>query len=400
MSIARVQGPAELWGACPDAQSSDGRPLRQKDAYRVECNHQFLPDGQTVAITRDGLEALGMRSPPAYLSAKRPQRLVPPHLHVKLFGPRRGGTAPGRGMAWKEYPLTPEADDPDFSTLPDQILREIRNHLPDAEDQLAFAHTSKSIGDVAPPLCASLMQTRRPCPEVLSGGQVCELPGPTPSTGNFASFCRGVVSKQDPRRSQLAAGDVHSLALRKDGTVACWGNNAKGQAPPKGRADGPFVAVAAGNTHSLALRKEDGSVACWGDNRDRQAPPNGRTDGPFVAVAAGGRHSLALRKEDGTVACWGNNYYRQAPPEGRTDGPFVAIAAGNTHSLALRENGTVACWGNNYYRQAPPKGRTDGPFVAIAAGNNHSLALRENGTVACWGDNRDRQAPPEGWQDI
>ena len=68
----------------------------------------------------------------------------------------------------------------------------------------------------------------------------------------------------------LAAGNEHSLALRPDGSVVCWGRNGYGQAPPDG-IPGDFVAIAAGEFHSLALRR-DGSIACWGDNEYGQAP--------------------------------------------------------------------------------------------------------------------------------
>ncbi len=76
--------------------------------------------------------------------------------------------------------------------------------------------------------------------------------------------------------------------------------------------EGDLVAVAAGCDHSLAVRA-DGSVACWGDNDDGEAPPGG-VEGDFVAVAAGNGHSLALRA-DGSVACWGSNRTGQAPTD-------------------------------------------------------------------------------------
>ena len=110
--------------------------------------------------------------------------------------------------------------------------------------------------------------------------------------------------------------------------------------------------------HSLAIRV-DGSIACWGDNGDGQAPPDG-VPGNFVAIAAGAAHSLALRV-DGSIACWGLNDFDQAPPDG-VDGDFVAIAAGWHHSLALRRDGSIACWGDNPDDQAPPDGVT-GPFM-------------------------------------
>ncbi|XRB10130.1 PPIase cyclophilin-type domain-containing protein [Pycnococcus provasolii] len=59
----------------------------------------------------------------------------------------------------------------------------------------------------------------------------------------------------------IAAGGAHSLALRRNGGVACWGWNNHGQAPPAG-VEGDFVAIAAGSRHSLALRRNGTSVAC------------------------------------------------------------------------------------------------------------------------------------------
>ena len=60
-----------------------------------------------------------------------------------------------------------------------------------------------------------------------------------------------------------------------------YGDNSVVQAPPRVRADDPFIAVSAGHGHSLALRK-DGTVACWGHNNDGQAPREG-VAGLFVA---------------------------------------------------------------------------------------------------------------------
>ncbi|MEZ5436528.1 MAG: hypothetical protein R3E67_08540 [Pseudomonadales bacterium] len=52
------------------------------------------------------------------------------------------------------------------------------------------------------------------------------------------------------------------MALKNDGTVIGWGDNADGKvAPPAGLAD--VVAVSAGVDHSLALQG-DGTVVSWG----------------------------------------------------------------------------------------------------------------------------------------
>jgi hypothetical protein len=74
-----------------------------------------------------------------------------------------------------------------------------------------------------------------------------------------------------------------------------------------------FTAVAAGFSHSLAIKK-DGSLWAWGDNRKGQLGDGTLTtrSSPvlvgtgFVSVAAGKTHSLAV-KADGTLWAWGAN---------------------------------------------------------------------------------------------
>jgi len=62
----------------------------------------------------------------------------------------------------------------------------------------------------------------------------------------------------------VAAGDVHSLGLKSNGTIVAWGGNYAGQCDvPAPNAD--FDAVAAGSYHSLGL-KSDGTIVAWGAN--------------------------------------------------------------------------------------------------------------------------------------
>jgi alpha-tubulin suppressor-like RCC1 family protein len=177
----------------------------------------------------------------------------------------------------------------------------------------------------------------------------------------------------------VAAGNTHILALNADGTVSAWGDTTAGQTNiPPGLAN--VVAIAGGGSESLAL-KGDGTVVAWGDNT------YGQTNVPPVltnvlAIAAGGRHALAL-KVDGTVVAWGDNTYNQTNvPLSLTNA--IAIAAGDLHSLALTADGQIVGWGNNWYGQASASVATN--FVGIAAGGNHSLALKYDGTVVAWGD--------------
>ena len=73
----------------------------------------------------------------------------------------------------------------------------------------------------------------------------------------------------------VAGGELHSLALLKNGKVMAWGDNADGQLgngttttekePVEVKGITEAVAIAAGADHSLALLK-NGKVMAWGYN--------------------------------------------------------------------------------------------------------------------------------------
>lgn len=172
----------------------------------------------------------------------------------------------------------------------------------------------------------------------------------------------------------IAAGDSHYLALRSDGTLVGWGYNYYGQAtPPDGLSN--VVSIAAGAYHSLAL-KDDGTVVGWGYNGYGQATPlTGLTN--VVAVAAGDYHSMVLRA-DGSLVAWGYNSLGQGTvPYSLSNA--VAIAAGGDQSLALRSDSTTYVWGE----QHPP---VMSNVMTLAAGKfNFSYALQNDYTILGWG---------------
>lgn len=177
----------------------------------------------------------------------------------------------------------------------------------------------------------------------------------------------------------LAAGQNHGVLARADGSVTAWGNNAAGQLNvPVGTAS--IVSVAAGESFSLGLRN-DGAVVGWGDDFYGTAS-GGSNLPPSRAVAAGQRHVLAL-SPFGEVSAYGYNGFGQANvPSEATN--IVAVAGGGGHSLALRADRTVFVWGlNSYFQTNLPVSATN--VIAIAAGFYHSLALRADGTVVAWG---------------
>ena len=183
----------------------------------------------------------------------------------------------------------------------------------------------------------------------------------------------------------IAAGDSSALALRDDGTVWIWGwtAGAAGDGLNAGPNDPGYnhlvpvqvhvldqvVAISAGQTHYLALRK-DGTLWTWGAgfNGENGIGAAGLVEfvrlpmqipalDHVVAISARGfRFSLAL-KSDGTVWAWGINNVGQLGASGITYSAspsqvpglsdITAIAVGMQHILALRRDGTVLAWGAN-----------------------------------------------------
>lgn len=192
----------------------------------------------------------------------------------------------------------------------------------------------------------------------------------------------------------VAAGGSHTLALKADGTVVAWGSNSFGTtAVPAGLSD--VVAIAASDYASVAL-KADGRLVSWGSysNYTLVLPPSLRG---VVAIAARATNFVAL-KSDGTVFGAGAG---SAVPAALTD--VVGVAAGDGHVLALRSDGTVTAWGfSGGGSESPltvPGGLTG--VVAVGAGGGHSLALKGDGTVVAWGRNDVSQATvPAGLRDV
>ena len=183
----------------------------------------------------------------------------------------------------------------------------------------------------------------------------------------------------------IAAGYVHTAALKTDGTVVAWGNNSYGETDVPVDLNG-VVAIAGTRFHTAAL-KSNGTVRTWGYGTETTVPP-GLND--VRAIAAGFAFTVAL-KNDGSVVAWGNNSHGQATVPAAALSGVIAIAANDLHALALKSDGSVIAWGN------PANGRTTVPVaaltgvIAIAAGGNHSLALKSDGTIVAWGQSSEGQ---------
>lgn len=183
----------------------------------------------------------------------------------------------------------------------------------------------------------------------------------------------------------------------------------------------PSVKIAAGGTHTCALRRS-GAVVCWGDNKEgqlgdgttigRARPVRVRNITDAIDLAAGESHTCVVRAS-GAVACWGDNANRQLGHDLGSESPLpspvpgirdaVQISAAVVHTCALQSNGKAMCWGSSESGQLGD-GTVDNrslppapvlwpqvQLLQLSAGASHTCALNRQGVVACWGRNQQGQ---------
>ena len=247
--------------------------------------------------------------------------------------------------------------------------------------------------------------------------------------------CDAVLDPDDATDGyvDVTVGAAHTCALRADGALFCWGDNAWGQlgvagaggAEPRrvGGPDAHFIQVDAGYHHTCALRwSEHGGVPwCWGRNSarelgdgtdtDRDRPVRVLSDAYFSEIRAGGAHTCAITLER-DLWCWGRNREGQLGNGGfqpavrpeRLAGLAVweRVDAGAAHTCAVDRGGTAFCWGAYYYPytlfSASDERVTEPlPLVGsrswrgIATGYSHTCGVTRGGTGFCVGYNQDGQ---------
>ncbi len=235
--------------------------------------------------------------------------------------------------------------------------------------------------------------------------------------------------------SDVAAGPVHSLGLRTDGTLWAWGSNASGQLGTGTNIDSNvplpvgsgYAAIAVGDAHSVAI-KTDGTLWAWGSNSDGQlgstavslvqgskVPLQIGTGTNWKTVAAGAAHTLATTTTQAAYA-WGRNTSGEVGNGGEAavtvptliSSSMLAVAGGIAHSAALAANGTVSTWGSGNAGalgngsdagavtptavDGVPHSPLDGGAIgAVAAGACHTLVVEGDGTLWSWGCNASGQ---------
>ncbi len=240
---------------------------------------------------------------------------------------------------------------------------------------------------------------------------------------------------------QAESGEVHSLAIKTNGSLWAWGANGYGQlgldhttnqtAPVQvGTAtDWDRLVLGLGNqerSFSMAIKTNGSLWFCGYDGHyqsglseeppyniphveNRLSPAEAGTQArDWKVVSVGYRHIVAV-KTDGTLWAWGVNTNRQVGYDATADpvkAPFrlgtgtdwKTVSAGAYFNLALKNDGTLWSWGDNTYGQLgngviggdqdlPRQVGTDRDWKAIAAGYYTNYGLKNNGSLWAWGYN-------------
>ncbi len=242
-----------------------------------------------------------------------------------------------------------------------------------------------------------------------------------------------------------AAGCDHSLAVKSDGSLWAWGQNAwtkevyaidtNGEydliwtnfygvlglgastllatnTPTRVGADSDWAKVAAGAACSFAI-KTDGSLWAWGDNGYVWWP--GLVYSVYKDIAYTDNYAFAY----GRLGLGTNVMRTDVPTRVGTDSNWTAIAVSmrnqtivnqvsymcqitdvNPQCLALKADGSLWAWGYSWLdydldlytvtahvQAVPIRIGTDNDWVAISVGVWHCLALKADGSLWAWGAN-------------
>ena len=230
--------------------------------------------------------------------------------------------------------------------------------------------------------------------------------------------------------------NIHSAAiLGLDDSGWSWGDNNTGRLGDNTKTDQSspvaivggiaFVAITAGNTHSMGINGADGTGWAWGGGigvvpNQGELGNNARESYSSPIAIAGGRSwkilfgayrvSVGIQGSDDTCFAWGGNAYGQlgtnnltsySSPQGMAGArAFYDIAVGAYHTAAiLNSTGVVYCCGRNIYGQlghgnvlnySSPVPVTGGAasYAKIACGAYHTFGIQgSNGRIYAWGWN-------------
>lgn len=200
----------------------------------------------------------------------------------------------------------------------------------------------------------------------------------------------------------VAAGNNHTVLLRDDGAVEAVGAYRYGQidVPP---GVGRVWEVVAGTHHTVLLLCDGGAVA-FGVNEEGQCDVPALEPGERYVAGAAGAHHTVLLTAAGRAVGFGAVPGGALPQAAR----YLAAATGPHHTLLITAErpGAVACGDpvGNGHLDVPELTAAEWAagvrYVAAAAGSCHSVLLRSDGRAVAFGDNEKRMFQDSGACDV
>jgi alpha-tubulin suppressor-like RCC1 family protein len=227
---------------------------------------------------------------------------------------------------------------------------------------------------------------------------------------------------------QVSCGYSHTSAIKTDGTLWTWGSGGSGRLGNNATANrstpvttfaggNNWKQVSAGNLHTAAI-KTDGTLWTWGSGGLGRLGTNATTNrltpvttfaggNNWKQVSAGNLHTAAI-KTDGTLWTWGFGSYgilgnaqitdRSTPVTTFAGGTnWKQVSSGGLHTAAIKTDGTLWTWGNGGFGRLGNAQITDRstPVTTFAGGNNwkqvscgynFTAAIKTDGTLWTWGN--------------
>jgi alpha-tubulin suppressor-like RCC1 family protein len=229
----------------------------------------------------------------------------------------------------------------------------------------------------------------------------------------------------------VSVGGTHETAIKTDGTLWLWGNNAGSQlgdntfasksSPIQTVSSGTNWLQVSGGSNNTSAIKSDGTLWIWGNNAQGQLGDNtvtvqsspiqtvaGGTNWKQVALSSSSDTSTAI-KTDGTLWLWGdgrtgelgnNNIIKVSSPIQTVSGGtnWKQVDCGSSYTAAIKTDGTLWLWGLNSSGQLGDNTRTNvsSPIQTVsggtnwkqvACGANHTASIKTDGTLWLWGRN-------------
>lgn len=228
---------------------------------------------------------------------------------------------------------------------------------------------------------------------------------------------------------QVSGGQLHTAAIKTDGTLWLWGTNSNGQlgdntgvqrsSPVQTISSGTnWKQISCGYAHTSAI-KTDGTLWVWGSNTygelgdntisDRLSPIQTLSGGNNWKQVCSGTNFTAATKNDGTLWVVGRNDEGQCGDNTtiRRSSPIQTISGGTNwkhiscsgfHIAAIKTDGTLWVWGRNdngqigdgtiVYRSSPVQTLSGGnDWKRVSCGLYTVAAIKNDGTLWIWGSN-------------